>query len=121
MAHVLIVDGNALERRTLCRFLRLEGHEPVEAADDLEALSALKAAPLGFAFVDLVGATMDRFELVKRIRRDFAATKVVVMCHPSDISDIGRDTPGVAGAVTKPVTREDIRAAVHGGSEDRTG
>ena len=84
---ILVVDDEVLARLVLADELRDHGWTAIEAANADEALRVLQS---GIA-VDLVvtdirmPGTMDGLGLARRIRADFAATRVIIVSgeHPT--------------------------------------
>jgi CheY-like chemotaxis protein len=78
---LLLVGGEATERRVLWRRLQRQGYSAVEAPDGSTALDAVAAEPFDLVLLDLMMPAMAAFELLERIKADrrLQAVPVVVI------------------------------------------
>jgi CheY-like chemotaxis protein len=76
MATVLVIDDEATIRDNLVRFLRLEGHNAIEAPDGLAGLAVIKAAPPDLIFCDVMMPHMDGFEVLAALQEDSAHRQI---------------------------------------------
>jgi CheY-like chemotaxis protein len=76
---VLIVDDDADMRLTLKLALELAGYQVAEAANGRQALEQQRAAPADVVITDIFMPESDGFEAIDGLRRQFPATKVIVM------------------------------------------
>jgi len=116
---VLIVDDNPTNRRILEELLRSWGMSPEAAqgareALDLIALRKDRGQPFEIVLTDLHMPEMDGFELVEELRRTLAGTRHVLMLTSGEHrGDVARSRElGIAAYLTKPVRRNELRAAV---------
>ena len=117
---VLVVDDNAINRRVLEEMLRNWRMAPtaVESAEDaLKALThALKASkPFALVLLDAMMPQDDGFGLAEKIKQRPALTGATVMMLSSAgrSADVERcDELGIAGVLTKPITRSDLLNAI---------
>jgi two-component system, OmpR family, KDP operon response regulator KdpE len=80
MHTVLVVDDEPLIRWAIRESLEGAGYTVVEAGTAREALTQLgAAAPISFALLDLRLPDCDDLSLVRRVRRDAPACRVIVM------------------------------------------
>jgi len=79
MRRVLIVDDDADMRLTLKLALELAGYSVTEAANGREAVERQRSAPADVVLTDIFMPESDGFEAIDALRRDFPATKVIVM------------------------------------------
>ena len=112
MANILVVDENEAVRKRLRGMLQLEGHEVVEAGNDSETLSRLRAAPVDLAFVDRTILDRDVGELLRRMRQDFGTTKICAISTMIMSQYVAHDLPGMVGCLTTPFTEVDVRAVL---------
>ncbi len=108
---VLVADDEEMVRASLAAALRETGREVVEAANGLEAVETVLAAPDRFALVvlDLVMPVMDGREALRRLRAEVPALPVVV-CTGYDPS--GDDVLAAAGLLIKPFSIGEFLAKV---------
>ena len=71
MSKILIVDDDSHIRELVRVFLHNEGFEVIEAADGVEALSALDLAKADLAVVDVMMPNMDGWELCQELKATF--------------------------------------------------
>jgi CheY-like chemotaxis protein len=79
MTRILIVDDDADMRLTLKLALELAGYQVAEAANGRDALERQRAAPADVVITDIFMPESDGFEAIDGLRRQFPATKVIVM------------------------------------------
>lgn len=71
MAKILVVDDDMHIRELIRVFLEEAGMEVLEAADGLEALSALAEERADLVIMDIMMPNMDGWELCHELRRDY--------------------------------------------------
>lgn len=103
---ILIVDDEALIRRSLAKVMRARGHEAFEAADGLEGRALWTERDPDLVFLDVLMPGMTGPELLEAIGPSRRA-KVVLMSAFSDLEDPGR---GADLFVAKPF--DDLFAVV---------
>ena len=78
-ASILIVDDEAAIRNSLSRYFRLKGYEVETAEDGLDALEKLALKPWQVVISDIMMPRMNGVELLRRIRREFPMTRVIMI------------------------------------------
>jgi PAS domain S-box-containing protein len=108
---VLVADDEEMVRTPLATALRAAGHEVVEAANGLETVEKVLAAPERFALVvlDLVMPVMDGREALRRLRAGAPGVPVVI-CTGYDPA--GDDVLAAAGLLIKPFSLDEFLAKV---------
>lgn len=78
-----------------------------------EAMDLLKSIPIGLLIVDMKLAMADDFGLVRKVRRNFPATVIVVVgyLHQKDLVHKAVSA-GARGHVTKPITLDSFRRKI---------
>jgi DNA-binding response OmpR family regulator len=71
MSKILVVDDDAHIRELVKVFLRNDSFEVIEAADGIEALSALDSAKVDLAIIDVMMPRMDGWELCQELKATF--------------------------------------------------
>lgn len=79
MQRLLIVDDEPLVRDALRRVLELEGMHVTVAADAESGLGELRRELPDLAIVDVIMPGVDGVEMIRRIRREFAALPVIAI------------------------------------------
>ena len=82
---VLVVDDEAVIRRSLRRRLRYEGWTVFEAASGPDALAALERNPCDLVVLDIKMPGMDGMEVLRRIRAEKPSVAVVIHTGHGDI------------------------------------
>ena len=112
---ILVVDDEALVRRTMLRILERAGHTAVAADDGREAVEAVAKDPDGFdaVILDLTMPVMSGAEAFARIRT-IAPALPVILCSGCDEEQVRNDCPPRAfdAVVPKPFGVDALLAAV---------
>jgi two-component system chemotaxis response regulator CheY len=114
----LIVDDSSVMRKIVERALRqagLDGLVVVEAANGVEGLEALKAAPVDLILSDINMPAMDGLEFVRQIRDQKLAVGVPVVMITTESSEEHVKQAiqaGARGYIRKPFTAEQVKERV---------
>ena len=103
---VLVVDDNELNRDLLVRRLQRDGHTVGMAADGLEALAQLAAAPFDVVLLDIMMPGLDGFGVLERMQADptLRAVRVVIVSADDTVDSVARGiTMGADDYLTKPI------------------
>jgi signal transduction histidine kinase/ActR/RegA family two-component response regulator len=76
---ILIVDDNADSADSLCRLLRVMGHDVQTANDGTTALEAARAHPPGIVLLDIGLPGMDGLEVARRMRQELGLTRTLLV------------------------------------------
>ena len=112
-ATVLLVDDSGLARRGTRRILEGAGYHVIEAEDGLSALERYFIDKPDLVLLDLVMKGMYGIEVLTKLRALDGEARVIVLS--ADIQTSSRDMVADAGAIgflNKPVTPDDLIAAV---------
>jgi len=115
---LLLVDDSALARRSLRAILEPEGFDVVEAEDGMVALERYFLDRPDVVMLDLVMKGMYGLEVLSKLRELDPHARVIVLS--ADIQTSSRQLVNDAGAaafLNKPVTSEDLLAAVNAAFE----
>lgn len=120
MAIVLVADDHPINRHFLATLLTYEGHEVREAADGLEALESVRAAPPDLLIVDVAMPRMDGFEFVREIKSDPKLAFIPIIFYTATYREVESRAvaraAGVEHVITKPSDPElvlrTVRAAL---------
>jgi len=112
-ARILVVDDDAIILNSLCEFLRMEGYAADGAATCGQAVEALGREDYALVLSDVQLPDDDGFSLLRRVRRDWPETVVVLITGYGTISSaVEAMKLGAHDYLTKPVVDEDLRLAV---------
>src|SRR5438552_16066157 len=84
-ANVLLVDDDALLRRSTARLLRQAGHRVEEQPDGEAALQALSKSNYDVVLTDLSMPRLDGLELLRRIRAFDSELPVILVTGSPDL------------------------------------
>jgi CheY-like chemotaxis protein len=97
---VLVVDDEAMARRSLCQLLQMSGYFCAVAADGAQALELVQAFHPQAIILDLMMPVMDGFETTRRLKDDPETRSIPIL------------------ALTASTTAEDRRQALRAGVDD---
>ncbi|HVN78060.1 MAG TPA: response regulator, partial [Terriglobia bacterium] len=124
---ILTVDDNPTNRRILEDTLRNWGMEPCVAAGAREALAAAEQAsasgwPFALGLIDANMPDVDGFELVAQLRGkpELGVRALIVMTSSSRLGEIRRCRELGVTCLIKPVSREEMRAAISNALESES-
>ena len=112
MARILVIDDEAPIRENLVRFLALEGHEVLQAADGRLGLEAIRNHKPDFIFCDVVMPHLDGFEVLAVTHADPALRGIPFVflsasAEPEKLEAALQQ--GATGYVTKPFNLAHLR------------
>lgn len=114
---LLVVDDQALFRRSLEDRLRGDGFKVVSAANGLEALEFLEdtASPC-LVLLDLMMPVMNGVEFLHALerRRDAGQVRVVLVSAYGIVDRVGLGSPRIVGRLHKPVEMGELRQMLDG-------
>jgi two-component system chemotaxis response regulator CheY len=112
---ILVVDDSGMARRGTRRVLEGAGYSVLEAEDGIAALERYYVEKPDLVVLDLVMKGMYGIDVLGKLRELDPGARVIVLS--ADIQTSSRQMVTEAGAVAflnKPVTSEDLLAAVSG-------
>jgi len=112
---LLLVDDHTIVREGLRRILEAvaDQWQIIEAGSGFQALECLRRQRIGMAIVDLSMPGMSGLELIKRIRAEYPAVKVLVLSmHAEEQYALRAFRAGANGYVTKDTASAELVAAV---------
>jgi len=116
MARVLVVDDDPLVRETVALALERAKHEVRRAADGLQALDMLSAAPADLVISDIIMPEVDGIGLLLAMRKRHPPLKVVAMSGGGRTRNMDflrmAEALGAHATLPKPFTPEQLLAAV---------
>ena len=117
MPTILVVDDEALVRRTLRIQLEKVGFTFIEAEDGRAAVEIAAAKDIDIALVDILMPNMDGIELIRALRIRRPALPIVAMSgggrlEASDMLDVAAKL-GADITIAKPVGAKDIMKAIN--------
>jgi two-component system response regulator MprA len=112
-ARILVVDDEPAVQNALSRALALEHYDVARAADGLEALERLDAAPYEAIILDIAMPRMDGLELCRRLRAGGDSTPVLMLTARGEVDDrvAGLDA-GADDYLVKPFALRELLARI---------
>lgn len=116
----VIADDEPRLRQVLCRLMRGNGFDCVEAGTGVEALAAIGERPTPLLLSDLRMPQMDGFELLRQMREHHPDTAVVMITAVADVDMAVRAlASGATDYLTKPFHLDEVSARVAQALEKR--
>jgi len=113
MAKIMIVDDEKGIRRTLSEFLRLDGHEVVEAEDADIAMRLLQDHQLDVVVTDIILPRVTGVELLRRIHEQAPQIQVIMMTGEPTVETASEALRiGATDYLFKPITKSAILRVV---------
>lgn len=117
MACVVVIDDQEPIRRIVRRALEQDGHQVLDAEDGELGLQLLERHPVDVVVSDIFMPGMDGIQMLRQIRKQFPAVKVIVMSggDSSGMLDLRRDAEllGAVKSLSKPFTTHEIVTIVN--------
>lgn len=113
MSCILVVDDAAFSRRMICKYLKVDGHQLLEAVNGREALEMVHAHMPDCVLTDLLMPDLNGFELIKTLQNEGITIPVIIIS--ADIQAGSREQGYELGAVqfiNKPPKEDELRSAV---------
>jgi CheY-like chemotaxis protein len=115
---VLVVDDDPILREVATDILEGEGFGVSQAADGLQAMEVLGAARFDLVLCDVFMPNMDGFETLQAIRKRWPDLPVIMMTAGNAYQPPERMLKtarlfGVAGDLSKPLSRDRLLAKVY--------
>jgi two-component system, response regulator, stage 0 sporulation protein F len=97
MARILTIDDSALTRNRVCKILRSQGFEVLEASNGKIGLEIIQAENLDCILLDLLMPELDGWHLLKILKEQHIPVPVVVLT--ADLQDTTQHRCSDLGAV----------------------
>ena len=117
---VMVVDDQALFRRSLQDRLRSDGYDVVGAENGVEALELLEAAPSPCVVVlDLMMPVMNGIEFLHALERrpDREQIRVMLVSGHGVLERVALDSPRIVARLQKPLEMTELRSALEAQQE----
>jgi two-component system, OmpR family, response regulator MprA len=112
-ARILVVDDEPAVQSALARALTLEHYDVAQAADGVQALERIGAAPYEAVILDIAMPRMDGLEVCRRLREGGDTTPVLMLTARGEVDDrvAGLDA-GADDYLVKPFALRELLARV---------
>jgi len=115
MKRILVIEDEAQTRRNIATILRMEGYEPVLAADGREGLEAARRERPALILCDVMMPELDGHGVLRELRADEKTDHIpfVFLTAKGERTDVRTGMNlGADDYITKPVTATELLAAV---------
>jgi CheY-like chemotaxis protein len=112
---VIVVDDQALFRRSLQDRLRSAGYDVVAAENGIEALELLQAAPSPcVVLLDLMMPVMNGVEFLQALdrRSDTEGVRVMLVSGHGLVDRVALDSKRIVARLQKPLEMDELRSAL---------
>ena len=118
---LLIVDDDALIRRSLGAVLRLEGYDVIEANGGGEALRALEQADPDLVVTDFNMPEIDGLQLLREIRARKPDVPVILVTGYGTVEHaVDAMRAGAYDYVSKPIIDDEMKMVIRRALEERS-
>ena len=117
MARILIIDDDPWVIKIFQQILEAEGHEVSTAANGQEGLDQFRQSSVDLVITDMVMPVKDGLKLIMELSRELPKVPVIAISG-GGVIEAERyltlaESIGTIKTLTKPVTRQDLLAAVN--------
>jgi CheY-like chemotaxis protein len=112
---VIVVDDQALFRRSLQDRLRSQGYDVVAAENGIEALELLQVAPSPcVVLLDLMMPVMNGVEFLQALdrRSDTEGVRVMLVSGHGLVERVALDSKRIVARLQKPLEMDELRSAL---------
>jgi pilus assembly protein CpaE len=113
MAHILVVDDEAMYTRLIARALEPMGHQVDTALNGIEGLKKAREIQPSLIITDVMMPQMTGYEMTQRLRREprFANTPILVLTSHAELQDkLKSFESGADDHMTKPFELPELEA-----------
>lgn len=113
MNHVLVVEDDKEIREGVEIYLKSQGYEVFQAADDVEGLEVIEKEDIHLAIVDIMMPRMDGISMVVKLREKYDFPVIFLSAKSEEVDKIMGLNMGADDYVTKPFTPMELLARVN--------
>jgi CheY-like chemotaxis protein len=112
-ANILVVEDDLLNRNLICKVLRKEGHQVVEACDGAIALEILQVLPFDLVITDFMMPKLNGIKFVEHLHS--LQPRIPIIFITGFLSVLSGKTilDDVAEVLAKPFELDVLRSTVH--------
>ena len=113
VANVLVVEDDRLNRNLICKVLRNEGHQVVEANDGAEALELLCGQRFDLVITDFVMPRLNGLKFVEQLHSLQPRLPIILITGYLSAISGKAILDNVAEIISKPFELDVLRSTVH--------
>jgi len=114
MAIFLVVDDSPVTRKTVCKIIKEEGHDTMEASNGREGLEIINTHKPDCIILDLIMPEVGGFEVLETLRD--RGSKIPVIVLTADIQKIVKQECidlGAKAFLNKPMLKKELRGKIN--------
>ena len=109
MFRILVVEDDANIRKLFCAALRINGFEPIQAEDGVQALAVMEKEHIDLAILDLMMPNMGGYELTRELRAAWEHLPILIVTAKQEPRDKHEGfLAGTDDYMTKPVDEKEL-------------
>jgi len=112
-ANILVVEDDLLNRNLICKVLRKEGHQVVEACDGAIALEILQVLPFDLVITDFMMPKLNGIKFVEHLHSLQPRMPIIFMTGFLSVISGKAILDDVAEVLAKPFELDVLRSTVH--------
>ena len=112
-ANILVVEDDLLNRNLICKVLRKEGHQVVEACDGAIALEILQVLPFDLVITDFMMPKLNGIKFVEHLHSLQPRMPIIFMTGFLSVISGNTILDDVAEVLAKPFELDVLRSTVH--------
>jgi CheY-like chemotaxis protein len=112
-ANILVVEDDLLNRNLICKVLRKEGHQVVEACDGAIALEILQVLPFDLVITDFMMPKLNGIKFVEHLHSLQPRMPIIFMTGFLSVISGKTILDDVAEVLAKPFELDVLRSTVH--------
>ena len=113
MAHILIVDDEAMIREGLREYAEFDGHTVSEACDGMEAVNTCREQDFDLIIMDVMMPKLDGFSACKEIRKSKDIPVLMLSARGEEYDKLFGFEVGIDDYVVKPFSPKEVMARVN--------
>jgi CheY-like chemotaxis protein len=112
-ANILVVEDDLLNRNLICKVLRKEGHQVVEACDGAIALEILQVLPFDLVITDFMMPKLNGIKFVEHLHSLQPRMPIIFITGFLSVISGKAILDDVAEVLAKPFELDVLRSTVH--------
>lgn len=108
MYRILVADDEIGIRSFVKKYAEFEGHEVVEAADGMEAVSVFRSQHIDIVIMDIMMPELDGFSAVREIRKTSNVPIIMLSARGEEYDKINGFNLGIDDYVVKPFSPREL-------------
>jgi len=120
---ILVIDDDALVRRTLLKMLRFGGHDTLEADNGVTGLELFRKEMPDIVVTDIIMPEQEGLGTIMMMRRERPDTKIIAISGGGRVGNVdvldAAQALGAAAIIHKPFAADQLLARIDGVADSR--